>query len=197
MKTKVKVYRNADGKWYIDTYKNNELKSTRKPRFWDGRPEYIRMYTEGPCSQIQAYLRAGIKTYDPAQNFGLQIETVISGIDQEIENRLGVPVPNVVYRMDDGELLSYRVGDTIVDRGYTSTTVDTGIFTGKFSIVYKIEGLTWDSGCMVDNLSQYDEEEFLLRRGSQFKVIESNSEYYLEHIRKTVRLVRLQYAGRV
>lgn len=193
---KTKVYRNTDGQWYIDTYKNNELKSTRKPRFWE-KPEYIRMYTEGPCSQIQAYLRAGIKTYDPAQNFNLPVEAVIDGIDKEIENRLGGPVPNVVYRMDNGELLSHRVGDAIVDHGYTSTTVSTRIFSGKFSIAYKIDGLTWDSGCMVDDLSQYDEEEFLLRRGSKFEIVDEKCKTYLRVNGQSVRCVKLRYVGRV
>lgn len=193
---KTKVYRNTDGQWYVDTYKNNEIKSTRKTRRWE-KPEYIRMYTEGPCSQIQAYLRSGINKYNPALNFGLSINTVINGIDRELENRLGDPAPKFVYRMDNGELLSHMDENVIVDKGYTSTTVDTHIFSGKFSVLYKIEGLAWDAGSMVDDLSQYNEAEYLFRRGSQFKVIESNSEYYLEHIRKTVRLVRLQYTGRV
>ena len=189
------VWRNSESGWQLDIYKNGQYKASRKPHFWDGRPEFIRMYTEGPCPQIQKYLRAGIDEYDPSKNFGLDIQTVIDGIDRELENRASSPKTSIVWRMDDGELISHQANKTIVDRGYTSTTVDTGIFSGKRSVLYRIEGVTPDAGAMVDSTSQYDEAEYMLRRGSRFEVV-SDNRCYFKQCRKHVRLVVLRYIGR-
>lgn len=180
-----------DGEWVVEMIdKNGDYDGYRPRRVWDGHPEYIRMYTEGPCPQIQAHLRAGKSDYDRSKNFGLSLKKVIRGLDKELDKRAANP-GCTLYRMDDGYLASTRKGDVVVDKGYLSTTTDKSIFSGKRSYLYIIDCFE-PGGAKVDDLSHYNEKEYLFKRNSKFTVV---YEGWTVMLNKSVRLIHLRYEG--
>ena len=181
-----------DGEWTVEMLdENGEYDGYRPRRFWDGHPEFIRMYTEGPCAQIQGWLRAGKKDYKASLNFHISLSRLIRGLDRELSKRLAAPKQRV-YRMDNGYLESTLSNGEMVDKGYLSTTTDTSVFSWTRKYLYIID-CDAPAGAMVDDLSHYDEKEYLFQRGSRFVV---TGEKWAVKNNMSIKTYYLKYKGR-
>lgn len=155
------------GRWFYGTDMCHE-ETPATPR-----PSAVVMYTEGPCKEIQKWLRTGETEYQPEKNFGVELEDVIDELDAELADLSAEQtVPDVVTRVDDGQLADYIENGFVVDNGYLSTT-DSGTFRRSAAAYrYRIVGLKPGCGAKVNEFSQYESEnEFLFNRGSAFRVI--------------------------
>jgi len=136
-----------------------------------GRPDALTLYLEGPAEAINTDLRTGAKTFNPDECFGLTLEALCEELDAQIE-ALGTEVPEVVTRVDDGQLENYIFSGCVVDNGYLSTSIRKDVIESDRAVSYRIKGLKPGCGADIQSFSRWGtEKEFLFKRGAKFSVV--------------------------
>lgn len=138
----------------------------------EGRPDALALYIEGPAQAINTSLRTGMSVFKPEEAFGLTLETLCDELDAQLDGIQG-DVPDVVVRVDDGQLANYISNEVVVDNGYLSTTILSEITMGADrAFSYRIHGLKPGCGADISEFSRYNtEKEFLFKRGAKFSVL--------------------------
>lgn len=150
-----------------------EYFSKSNPAYWDGLPssvdEGIQEYTRNGYSRVNDMLRTG------QDNYGYpDTDVLIGDIERGIEG-YNLPDDIKVYRRSAADAYkNLGVGDTFTDEGFTSTSVSPNIGGdfGKANIEINV-GNGKGVGAFIGDLSSGngDEGEFLLQRGTKYKVL--------------------------
>lgn len=150
-----------------------EYFSKSNPAYWDGLPssvdEGIQEYTRNGYSRVNDMLRTG------QDNYGYpDTDVLIGDIERGIEG-YNLPDDIKVYRRSTADAYkNLGVGDTFTDEGFTSTSVSPNIGGdfGKANIEINV-GNGKGVGAFIGDLSSGngDEGEFLLQRGTKYKVL--------------------------
>lgn len=150
-----------------------EYFSKSNPAYWDGLPssvdEGIQEYTRNGYSRVNDMLRTG------QDNYGYpDTDVLIGDIERGIEG-YNLPDDIKVYRRSAADAYkNLGVGDTFTDEGFTSTSISPNIGGdfGKANIEINV-GNGKGVGAFIGDLSSGngDEGEFLLQRGTKYKVL--------------------------
>ena len=150
-----------------------EYFSKNNPAYWDGLPssvdEGIQEYTRNGYSRVNDMLRTG------QDNYGYpDTDVLIGDIERGIEG-YNLPDGIKVYRRSAADAYkNLGVGDTFTDEGFTSTSIspNVGGDFGKANIEINV-GNGKGVGAFIGDLSSGngDEGEFLLQRGTKYKVL--------------------------
>lgn len=150
-----------------------EYFSKNNPAYWDGLPssvdEGIQEYTRNGYSRVNDMLRTG------QDNYGYpDTDVLIGDIERGIEG-YNLPDDIKVYRRSAADAYkNLGVGDTFTDEGFTSTSISPNIGGdfGKANIEINV-GNGKGVGAFIGDLSSGngDEGEFLLQRGTKYKVL--------------------------
>ena len=150
-----------------------EYFSKSNPAYWDGLPssvdEGIQEYTRNGYSRVNDMLRTGQDNYGYTDT-----DVLIGDIERGIEG-YNLPDDIKVYRRSAADAYkNLGVGDTFTDEGFTSTSVSPNIGGdfGKANIEINV-GNGKGVGAFIGDLSSGngDEGEFLLQRGTKYKVL--------------------------
>ena len=141
------------------------------PGYWDKAPGYddIQEYTRNGYSRVNDMLRTGQDNYGYPDT-DIMIDNIERGIDgYDLKDDIKV------YRKSNADVYkNLKVGDTFTDNGFTSASVtpEIGGDFGKANIEIDV-GKGKGVGAFIGDLSSGngDEGEFLLQRGTKFKVL--------------------------
>lgn len=141
------------------------------PGYWDKAPGYddIQEYTRNGYSRVNDMLRTGQDNYGYPDT-DIMIDNIERGIDgYDLKDDIKV------YRKSNADVYkNLKVGDTFTDDGFTSASVtpEIGGDFGKANIEIDV-GKGKGVGAFIGDLSSGygDEGEFLLQRGTKYKVV--------------------------
>ena len=141
------------------------------PGYWDKAPGYddIQEYTRNGYSRVNDMLRTGQDNYGYPDT-DIMIDNIERGIDgYDLKDDIKV------YRKSNADVYkNLKVGDTFTDNGFTSASVtpEIGGDFGKANIEIDV-GKGKGVGAFIGDLSSGygDEGEFLLQRGTKYKVV--------------------------
>lgn len=141
------------------------------PGYWDKAPGYddIQEYTRNGYSRVNDMLRTGQDNYGYPDT-DIMIDNIERGIDgYNLKDDIKV------YRKSNADVYkNLKVGDTFTDNGFTSASVtpEIGGDFGKANIEIDV-GKGKGVGAFIGDLSSGygDEGEFLLQRGTKYKVV--------------------------
>ncbi len=152
----------------ISSSKHTKLLEAHEAKLTDEEKDAQTKYGITWHRHVNNSLRTGER--HPNEEHAARIDKVVKDLDSAIA-KSAAPQNMVVYRgTDHPGFADLKVGDRVIDKGYTSTSLDKGTaggFAGKSGTVFHIEV---PKGFATAPVGGASEAEFLLPRGSKFEV---------------------------